>query len=288
MYNAPSIRFAFLGNRLPMKFVSTHFCLSVLIVSRAPFVPAWMILLLVLSTTSPLALAAGPKPHIVMLVAEREYETDRSLREFANSHLANDFRTTFVVADDNDKNLFVGIDAVNDADLLLVSVRRRTPSKDQLDVVRRYVAAGKPVIGIRTASHAFCLRKQAPPQGRAGWPEWDEEVFGGHYSNHHGNLLKATVTLRRDSADAAKLLRGIHAGSFVAGGSLYVVSPLAKSAVVCMDGKVQGKSSEPIAWTFRREGGGKSFYTSLGHVDDFHGEVLPQLLINAISWGLAK
>ncbi len=228
--------------------------------------------------------ADSPKPHVVMLIAEREYETDQTLPKFTKKHLGKDYRTTMVFADPDDRNRLVGIEAVKEADVLLVSVRRRTLPKPQLDIVRSYVAAGKPVIGIRTANHAFCQRNKPAPQGRAEWPEWDKEVFGGNYTNHYGNSLKATVTFRSDSR-SAQLLRGIDTRSFVAGGSLYRVSPLDKSADVCLLGRVEGNPAEPIAWTFRRKkDGGKSFYTSLGHVDDFAGDVLPPLLVNAISW----
>ena len=57
-------------------------------------------------------------------------------------------------------------------------------------------------------------------------------------------------------------------------------------AVVVLEGVVEGHAPEPVAWTFRRAEGGKSFYTSLGHVDDFRGPVLPPLLLNAIEWCL--
>src|SRR5687768_10646778 len=68
-------------------------------------------------------------------------------------------RITIIHADAADKNHFPGIaEALRDAGLLLVSVRRRTPRKEQLDAVRAFLAAGKPLIGIRTASHAFALR----------------------------------------------------------------------------------------------------------------------------------
>ncbi len=242
-----------------------------------------LLLLCILSTAS---VAQTPKPHVVMLIAEREYETDQTLPAFAKKYLAGDYRTTFVFADSADSNRLVGIEAVNQADVLVVSVRRRTLAEDQLKLIRRYVADGKPVIGIRTASHAFCLRNQPTPQGRAQWPEWDQQVFGGNYTNHYGNQLKATVTVRRDAPTSKDLLRGIDSTAFVAGGSLYQVSPLAEAAQVCMDGRVEGNAAEPVAWTFRRKDGGKSFYTSLGHVDDFSGEVLPQLLVNAISWAI--
>jgi type 1 glutamine amidotransferase len=234
------------------------------------------------------AVADSPKPHVVMLIAEREYQTDETLPAFAKQHLDADYRSTFVFADPQDANHLVGIDAIKSADVLVVSVRRRTLTKEQLDVIRNYVAAGKPVIGIRTASHAFCLRNKPPPDGRAAWPEFDQQVFGGNYSNHYGNSLKATVTLANGSPEhSATLLYGLESTKpFLAGGSLYQVSPLASGTSTLLTGRVEGQSPEPVAWTFRRADGGKSFYTSLGHVDDFRGDVLPRLMVNAIVWSL--
>jgi type 1 glutamine amidotransferase len=242
-----------------------------------------------LSLFSTSILADSPKPHVVMLVAEREYETEQTLPAFAKQFLDKDFSWTIVLEDPADRNRLVGIEAIDSADVMVVSMRRRTLSKEQLDAVRRYVAAAKPVIGIRTASHAFCLRKEGPPEGRDAWPEFDRDVLGGHYTNHYGNTLKATVTPETQRSDAAKSFRSLESTEpFIAGGSLYVVSPLVDGTTVLLNGRVEGQASEPVAWTYRRAGGGKSFYTSLGHVDDFRGEVLPSLLVNAIEWCLEK
>jgi len=226
--------------------------------------------------------------HIVMLIAEREYGTDETLPRFADQHLRS-FRVTTVSAEPDDPNALAGIEAVDSADLLIVSVRRRTLPKDQLDRVREYVGAGKPVIGIRTASHAFSLRNQDPPQGRAVWPEFDAQVFGGSYTNHYGNSLETTIHLPDRPGDTpAKWLKGIREVlPAKSGGSLYRVAPVAESAEILLMGKVEGADPEPIAWTFRRSDGGKSFYTSLGHVDDFDGKVLPGLLRSAVDWALA-
>ncbi len=224
------------------------------------------------------------KPHIVMLIAEREYNTEQTLPKFARQHLQH-YRTTFVFADPDDGNRMVGIEAIDTADLLLVSVRRRTLPEQQLGKVRDYVLAGKPVIGIRTASHAFCLRNGQPPEGRAQWQSWDRDVFGGNYTNHYGNKL--TTTYRVSKEAAAALTKSLDTKtSFIAGGSLYKVSPLADGAGVVLTGAAEGNPPEPMAWTFVRADGGKSFYTSLGHVDDFSGQVLPGLLVNAVSWAL--
>lgn len=254
---------------------------------RPPFPLSLLALFVVLGSTA----SAGPpqsseQPHLVMLVAEREYQTEASLRAFTKQHLADRYRVTMLTAAEDDPNRIPGIEAINDADLLIVSVRRRALPESQLAVVRNYVSAGKPVIGIRTASHAFSLRNQDPPRGRAVWPQWDRQVFGGNYTNHYGNALAVTVTLEPARAADPVLVRDLDGTSFTAGGSLYRVSPLAERAQPFLFGEVQGQAREPVAWTFIGDDGGKSFYTSLGHVADFDGQVLPQLLLNAIEWAL--
>lgn len=228
---------------------------------------------------------ADEKPHLVMLIAEREYHTDESLTEFSKKHLG-EYKVTMVRADEKDRESLVGLDAIQSADVLLVSVRRRTLPPEQLDQIRKYVAAGKPVLGIRTANHAFCLRKQDPPKGRAAWPEWDHNVFGGSYTNHYGNKLTTSFHVLKEN-ETHPLLKGVSKSkSFTTGGSLYKVAPLREGTTVVLTGSVPDNPPEPIAWTFKRADNGKSFYTSLGHIDDFKGEVLPQLLKNAIKWSL--
>lgn len=230
--------------------------------------------------------ASEMAPHVVIVVAEREYETESSLRRFAEERL-QDYQVSFVTADPSDRNRLLGLDAIESADVLLVSVRRRTLPTAQLQQIRDYVAAGKPVLGIRTANHAFSVRGGDVQQGRAVWPKWDQQVFGGNYSGHYGNSLDVTVDVNAGAGAKSPLLEGLQdVGTFPAGGSLYQVRPLATGAQPLMVGKVNGKDPEPVAWTYRRDDGGKSFYTSLGHKDDFSGNVLPTVLSNAISWAL--
>lgn len=232
------------------------------------------------------SIVAADKPHIVMLIAEREYDTDVSLTAFAKEHLDGTYRVTILRADPADRESLVGTEAIEKADVLLVSVRRRTLPPEQLSRIQMHVAGGKPVIGIRTANHAFCLRKGDPPKGRAVWPQWDRDVFGGNYTGHHGNNLKTTYqTVAKNQSHV--ILEGIRSSEkTVTGGSLYKVAPLATGATILLSGSVPDQPAEPIAWTFKRADGGKSFYTSLGHVDDFSGPVMPLLLNNAIAWSL--
>src|SRR5207249_1753756 len=106
------------------------------------------------------------------------------------------FQIRVVHADSADKNQFPGLaDAARAADLIVVSARRRTPPRDQLDALRAHVAAGKPMVGIRTACHAFAPRaKEAVRTGLSAWPEFDPEVIGGHYTGPPGNGREAGLT----------------------------------------------------------------------------------------------
>jgi hypothetical protein len=119
--------------------------------------------------------------------------------------------------DPADKNKFPGLaQAVAGSDLVLVSIRRRTPPNEQLDAIRAHLAAGKPLVGIRTASHAFAVRDQNTPlaSGATTWPEFDLEVLGGHYGHHGAGPKVATAPL----GEAPDLVRRDfrHVGAMVA------------------------------------------------------------------------
>jgi len=49
-------------------------------------------------------------------------------------------------------------------------------------------------------------------------------------------------------------------------------------------GDIPGVPSEPVAWTYTNPAGGRVFYTSLGHVDDFAQPGFQRLLLNGLRW----
>src|SRR6185295_20181392 len=106
-------------------------------------------------------------PHIVFMIGEDEYHTWDTLPDFAKRELEpRGYRIMIIQQDAKDKNNFPGlVDALQSADLLFVSVRRRTPPADQMKAIRAHLDAGKPLVGIRTACHAFALRPTDPPAG---------------------------------------------------------------------------------------------------------------------------
>lgn len=223
---------------------------------------------------------ADTRPHIVIMIAEAEYMTKDTLPIFAATHLSQNYRVTFVFADAEDKNRIVNASALDRADALLVSVRRRALPKTDLDRVRQFVASGMPMIGIRTASHAFSLRNTQPPSGSAVWPEFDAQVWGGAYDGHYGNALKTKLSL----AKSKSTLHAADLAGLQPGGSLYKNARLQPGATPLLAGSVDSEPEQPLAWTYIRSDGGKSFYTSLGHVDDFEQTEFQALLLRGINW----
>jgi putative membrane-bound dehydrogenase-like protein len=229
------------------------------------------------------------KPRLVILVGEDEYDAAKTLPVFAKEHLQDAFQLTFVLADPKHPNSFPGIAALDEADVALIFVRRRTPPVEQLAHLRKFVADGKPVVGVRTASHAFALRDgKQPPAGHAAWPEFDAQVFGGnyhgHYANHRGDA-PATQVWAAPDAKAHPVMIGLPAEEFAARSWLYKVLPLGENTKVLMLGRVgDQKPYEPVAWTNTHVGGGRAFYTSLGHPDDFKLPAFQELLRNGVYW----
>jgi hypothetical protein len=170
--------------------------------------------------------------------------------------------------------------------LLVVSVRRRAPAREQMLAIREHLAKGRPLVGIRTASHAFSLRDAGKNASAAEWPEFDAEVLGGNYQGHYpaGPL---TTLAPAAAAKKHRILDGIEVQGFVSRGSLYRTSPLAIDCEPILLGSIPGQSAEPVAWLHRfGPGNARVFYTSLGHPEDFAGNRFRRLLLNGICWGL--
>ena len=173
---------------------------------------------------------------------------------------------------------------------MFLSVRRRTPVKEQLEAVRAHLSAGKPLVGIRTACHAFALRpkdKQPDPKF-AVWQEFDPEVIGGNYTGHHGNTLKPAISVA-PGAETNPILQGLSFAGYVSGGSLYKVNPLEKGIQPLLMGEIASQPAEPVAWThLYGSHQARVFYTSLGHLDDFKSPVFRRLLVQGIAWALGQ
>lgn len=230
---------------------------------------------------------SGFAQHIVFIIGEKEYKTAESLPAYFESDLKPaGFTATFITAppEGDAKNDFPGLEeALTKADLCVVSVRRRAPKAGQMAALKAFADSGKPVLGIRTSSHAFHLRGDKAPEGHALWEEFDPDVLGGNYNGHYGNE-PAPISVA-EGAETHPILAGI--GELAPTTKLYRAAPLAKSAQALLYATVERKNPEPVAWTNRfGPNDARVFYTSLGLVEEFANPAFRQFLTQAIQWTL--
>jgi len=237
------------------------------------------------------------RPRILFIIAENEYDADKTLAEFARRlQTKYNFSCEFALGVPrtsiaSERNNIAGLEALQSADLMVLYVRRRALPAEQMKFLRDYIKSGKPLIGLRTASHAFAPRDELEP-GFVDWREFDPEILGGNYHGHHNNKAKdgpKTYVWVKPEMKSHPVLTGVPSGEFYVRSWLYKTLPLTKSTTVLMMGRVDDrKPHEPVAWTNTHTGSGRVFYTSLGHPDDFKLPIFRRLLINAIFWALQK
>jgi nicotinamidase-related amidase/type 1 glutamine amidotransferase len=219
------------------------------------------------------------RTHIAYLIAEDEYDAHLTLPAFAEKHLTNGGHYGFNFIQGSDHEID-GIDQIRDADLLILYVRRRHLPEHQLRVIREYLADGKPLIALRTSSHAF-----------ETWTEFDKSILGGNYTGHHGNRPPENpptwIQVSAESADHP-VVEGLPAFPFQAASWLYKTGPLSSDAIPLLYGWVGADGApEPAAW-IRTYGDSRIFYTSLGDPRDFEIPAFNRLLLNAIVWSTGE
>ena len=137
-----------------------------------------------------------------------------------------------------------------------------------------------PVIGIRTASHAFDRKLPDDPHA---WAAFDREILGAHYEGHFGNKKVTHVSTVAGSA-GHPVLKGVEMDDLPFTTSLYKNRDLAKTTQTLLTGRIDDNPEpEPVAWVNLRDGQ-RVFYTSLGGVEDFKSPAFRRLLLNAVLW----
>jgi putative heme-binding domain-containing protein len=208
------------------------------------------------------------KLKVALVSGSFEYKSDDSLGVL-KKHLEANFPVECVlIAAKAEKDAALpGLEQLEKCDAAIFFTRRLQIEGDSLEFVRKYVKSGKPLVGIRTASHGF-----------QKWLEMDRDVLGGDYKGHFGaGVAEVKPT---DKGKDHPILKGVV--PFKTNGSLYKNPNIAVDVAVLLQGYM-GKESEPVAWT-REKDGRRVFYTSLGHPDDFKDENFIRLLTNGLMW----
>ncbi|MCA9079189.1 MAG: ThuA domain-containing protein [Planctomycetaceae bacterium] len=204
-----------------------------------------------------------------------------------------------------------GTQELDDADLMINLCRFRNLPDDQMQHVVDYVESGRPVIGLRTATHAFNIPGDAK-FARYSWrnKDWDggfgRQVLGETWISHHGHHGKeSTLGIIAPGQEQHPILRGIKSGEIWGPTDVYGVRlPLPGDSQPLVLGQVlsgmtidtppvEGKKNDPmmpVAWvkTFTPESGktARIFTTTMGASTDLTNAPLRRLIVNATYWTL--
>lgn len=206
---------------------------------------------------------------ILLLSGSFEYDSEESLvilRDYLHANAAMDCEILAFESEQDERSLA----PIDKADAVLVFTRRMRTAGIELERFQQYCRDGRPIVGVRTASHAF-----------QNWLEFDREVLGGNYEGHFGSGVMTRVELAAQSSTHA-ILQDVE--PFDAHGSLYQNSPIADDTQLLATGQ-EGEHRQPIAWTCERAG--RAFYTSLGHQHDFWELDFLRLVRNGLLWSLS-
>lgn len=208
-------------------------------------------------------------------------------------------------------NNIPGLESLQKADLLVMFLRFRNLPDDQMKHFDDYLSTGKPILGLRTSTHAFSnpgskAYSKWHWQGKEkGWEGgFGRTVLGETWVNHHGKHgSQATRGIFVKGQEKHPILRGIKDGEIWGPTDVYTVKlPLAESCTPLVLGQVttgmkptdpgvEGKVNDPmmpIAWvkTYKGESGKetKVFTSTMASSQDFENEAFRRLLVNASYW----
>ncbi len=247
-----------------------------------------------------------PAKHIVLVSGDEEYRTEETMPMLAKIlSKKHGFQCTVLFAlgpdaanyiDSNNSAGVRGLESLAKADLMLIGTRFRKPAADQAQHITDFLNAGKPVLGIRTATHAF---NGEGDFGGLKFSDFGLKILGETWVSHHGKHKSQGGRGVIESSQAANpILRGV--ADIFTPSDIYSVTHLTANDTILLRGAVtetldpkspnvegeKNKVMQPLAWlhTYQRPNGsgtGHSFCTTAGASVDFVNEDLRRLVVNA-------
>lgn len=258
----------------------------------------------------------GKGKHIVFISGDEEYRSEEGLPMLAKILAErHGFKCTVLFAIDpatstinpeNQTNI-PGMEQLKTADLMVLLLRFRELPDEQMKYFVDYTMAGKPVVALRTSTHAFSYtrNKQSPYANYSynskvkGWEGgYGKQVLGETWIDHHGiHGKEGTRGLVNGLMKAHPILRGVK--DIWTPTDVYGVRGLTTDSEVLILGQSTlgmtptsplsyTKSVMPVAWTksHTSESGknAKIFTTTMGASIDLVSEDLRRLIVNACYW----
>lgn len=246
---------------------------------------------------------AGAGVRVVLISGDEEYRSEEAMPMLGKIlSQRHGFHCTVLFAidpatgiiDPNNQTNIPGLEALEQAEVMIIATRFRQLPPEQLRWVHDYLRAGKPVIGLRTATHAFT---GAAESDGLKWKDFGLVVLGETWVNHHG---KHKVEGARAVIEAAQaqhpVLRGVK--DIFGPSDVYGVIHLNPEATILLRGAVTasldpdsfaiaGEKNDPmmpLAWLreYQIPGGkkGRAFCTTMGASVDLLSEDLRRLVVN--------
>ncbi len=233
------------------------------------------------------------RPLVAFLTAESEYNSNMTLPVFAHDLLLSEgLNCEFAVGKPTegtkDIHNIENLQILEDADLAVIFVRRRGLPPEEMALLKNYIGRGSPVLGIRTASHAF---SPLVPKGQGDdflsglvqWTEFDEEILGGNYKGHFSNQTITVITVV-PGMESHPLLKDVSVDNFTSSDGIYRNQSLrSDKAQVLLFGTITGQPSQPLLWT-NNTGKNNVIYTSMGSVHDWQNENFRQIMRNSVNY----
>ncbi len=240
------------------------------------------------------------KGELAVVVGTHHYHPEQSMPLLAKELERLGFRCTVILPpgdpEENHNGVGLpGLEALERADAAIFFLRFLALNDQQFGLLERYLKSGKPVVGLRTSTHAFRYPTGHP---RAAWnQDFGRNVLGTHYLCH----MKAQTECRRlDRAKAHPILTGVDGSPFVSPGQLYIadLEPGCEPLVIG-SGEAPGDrvvsdrfrtrlvaktETDVLAWTWQNHYGARVFATTLGHPQDFAVPQIQRILVNGIHW----
>ena len=261
----------------------------------------------------------GKGKRVVLVSGDEEYRSEEALPMLAKLLATrHGFTCTVLFAlgtdgtiDPNKTDNIPGLEALDNADLLILFTRMRNLPDDQMRHIVQYVESGRPIIGMRTSTHAFKGGKGSPFAKYAfDNKDWDggfgRQVLGETWISHHGDHGKqSTRGIVAPGEEGHPILKGIQSGDIWGPTDVYGVRlPLPGDSRPLILGEVVGDMSPtgkplvgrkndpmmPVAWikTYEISPGkaARIFNTTMGAATDLESASLRRLLVNATYWAV--
>jgi len=262
----------------------------------------------------------GKGKRIVLVSGDEEYRSEQALPQLARIlSERHGFDCTVLFAIDpgdgtinpNKNDNIPGLEALDSADLMILFTRFRDLPDNQMKHIVDYVESGRPIVALRTATHAFDLKTSQTYQ-RYSWnsKEWDggfgRQVLGETWVAHHGkHAVQSTRGIVVKGQEGHPILRGIQSGDIWVPTDVYKVrlpmpdgvQPLVLGEVLegmnASDAPVIGPLNDPmmpVAWVKSYTGASgkpaRIFTTTMGSAQDLLNDTFRRLLVNACYWAM--